>query len=226
MGRSSFWAVFLMLLFVVLGLSTQARAANITNGSFEVDGNFSGTCNGGGATGWSGGFEICGVGYFGAAAPPDGNNFFIIGGGSDCPACSALSQTITGLTSGVSYTVAFYLTAEGFHTPDTAEQVAVSMTAGSPTGSQNFLAPAVASGQPIWSSWTQFGYTFQANSTSATIQFHQTGPQGSDDAAIDKVSIAQVGTTVPEPGTLVLLGAGLGCLSFLRYRNRQQQSLQ
>jgi PEP-CTERM motif len=76
----------------------------------------------------------------------------------------------------------------------------------------------VPSGHPIWSSWTQFGYTFQANSTSATIQFHQTGPSGSDDAAIDKVSIAQVGTTVPEPGTVGLAAAGLIGLVLLRRR--------
>lgn len=213
--------LIVLTLAAILGFSIPASAANITNGSFEADGNFSGTCNGGGATGWSGGFEICGVGYFGAAAPPNGNNFFIIGGGTDCPACSALSQTITGLTSGLSYAVTFFLTAEGFVTPNTAEQVTVSMASGSPTGSQIFTAPAVPSGNPIWSSWAQFVYTFQANSTSATIQFHQTGPQGSDDAAIDAVSIAQVGTSVPEPGTLSLLGLGLASVGWAALRKKR-----
>lgn len=214
-------SLIVLTLAVILGFSIPANAAAITNGSFEADGNFSGTCNGGGATGWTGGFEICGVGFFGAAAPPDGNNFFIIGGGTDCPACSALSQTITGLTSGQSYTVTFYLTAEGFVTPNTAEQVTVSMASGSPTGSQNFLAPAVPSGHAIWSSWTQFSYTFQANSTSAAIQFHQTGPQGSDDAAIDNISISQVGgTAVPEPGTLNLLGIGLASVGWALRKKR------
>lgn len=212
-------------LVVILGFSVPASAAAITNGSFEADGNFSGTCFvGGGATGWSGGFEICGAGYYGAATPPDGNNFFIIGGGTDCPTCNPLSQNISGLTSGLSYTVTFYLTAEGFHTPGVAEQVAVSMASGSSTDSQNFMAPAVPSGNSIWSSWAQFNYTFQANSTNATIQFHQTGPLGSDDAAIDKVSIAQQGGTVPEPGTLSLLGIGLASVGWAALRKKRSAS--
>lgn len=77
------------------------------------------------------------------------------------------------------------------------------------------------SGHPIWSSWTQFGYTFQANSTSATIQFHQTGPSGSDDSAIDKVSIAQVGSTVPEPGALSLLAIGLASVGWAALRKKR-----
>lgn len=219
-------SLIIFTLAAILGFSIPASAAAITNGSFEADGDFSGTCNvGGGATGWSGGFEVCGAGYFGAAAPPDGNNFFIIGGGTDCPSCDPLSQTIAGLTAGLSYTITFYLTAEGFDTPNTAEQVTVSMASGSPTGSQIFSAPAVPSGSPIWSSWAQFGYTFLANSTSATIQFHQTGPQGSDDAAIDKVSIAQVGSTVPEPGTLSLLGIGLASVVWAARRRNWKAKL-
>jgi PEP-CTERM motif len=222
MGRSWFWGGFFTLL-LVLGLSSAASAAAITNGGFEADGGAFGSCPETTPTGWTGGI-LCDAGFFGAV-PPEGTHFAIIGGGGDFPSLS-LSQTITGLTIGHSYTVTFDLAGENW-THNTTEQVQVSMLSGSSTGSQTYNAPhstddGGGGGGPLWDHWTVFNYAFLATGTSAAIKFVNVSSLAND-TGIDSVSIADTTTSgVPEPSTLGLLGIGVGCLSFLRYRNRQQ----
>jgi PEP-CTERM motif len=218
MGRSWLWGGFFTLL-LVLGPSSAASAAIITNGGFEGDGGALGSCNLGTPTGWTGGV-LCSAGYYGAI-PPEGTHFAIIGGGGDFPSLS-LSQTITSLTIGDSYTVSFYLGGENwFHS--TTEQVLVSMLSGSSTGSQMYDAPhstdnGGSGGGPLWDHWTLFSYSFLATGTSAAIKFVNVS-SSANDTGIDNVSIANTTTSgVPEPGTLGLLCIGVGCLSFLRYR--------
>lgn len=226
MDRSWYWAGSISLLFMVLLLSSAASAASITNGGFEADGGALGSCNLGTPTGWTGGV-LCSQGYFGAL-PPEGTHFAIIGGGSDFGSLS-LSQAIAGLTAGHNYTVTFSLGGENFTTSAT-EQVQVSMLAGSATGSQIYTPPHSSgngTGNNLWDNWSVFQYTFLASGTSATINFVNVSTQPND-TGIDNVSIADaVGRGgVPEPATLGLLGIGVGSLSLLRYRNRQQRRLQ
>lgn len=222
MGRSWFWNGFFTLL-LMLGLSSAASAAAITNGGFEADGGAFGSCPETTPTGWTGGI-LCDAGFYGAV-PPEGTHFAIIGGGGDFPSLS-LSQTITGLTIGHSYTVTFDLGGENWFI-STTEQVLVSMLNGSSTGSQTYDAPHSAcngcgGGTGLWTDWTAFNYTFLATGTSAAIEFMNVS-SSANDTGIDAVSIADTTVSgVPEPGTLGLLGIGVGCLSFLRYRNRQQ----
>src|SRR5690242_6692189 len=107
-------SVGVFTLILVLTLSTVVSAASITNGGFEADGfGGSGSCPESQPTGWTGG-HLCGAGFFGAV-PPEGNNFAIIGGGSDFPSGS-LSQTIGSLLIGHSYMVTFFLGGENWTT--------------------------------------------------------------------------------------------------------------
>ncbi len=212
---------FFCCMTIVGGLTVStASAVSITNGTFEADAVSFGSCPETTPTGWTGGV-LCGMGYYGATGDPDGGGAFaIIGGGTDFPTGS-LSQTITGLTTGHNYTVSFYLAGENWFI-STTEQVMVSMLSGSSTGSQTYDAPHSScngcdGNTGLWDHWSLFNYTFLATGTSATIKFADIFSDRND-TGIDKISIAETTSSVPEPGTIGLLCLGMGSLGLLRRR--------
>lgn len=225
MGRSRVVCGLLMSI-MSLGFSSVVSAAAIANGGFEAQSGSLGTatCDSFAVTGWNTTNDLCSAGYYNAA-PPEGRVFAIIGGGTDFGG-GFLSQTISGLNVGDSYTVSFDLGGENFTSSGT-EQVMVSMLSGSSTGSHTYDAPhstGNGTGNNLWNNWSLFTYSFSASATSATIKFMNVGGTGND-TGIDNVSIADTTPgSVPEPGSLVLLCAGAGSLTLLRYRNRQRRS--
>jgi hypothetical protein len=66
--------------------------------------------------------------------------------------------------------------------------------------------------------WFQFVYDFSAPSNFTTIAFLNGTPVGNNYAGLDNVILTALTVTVPEPGTLAMLLAGLGALSLLRRR--------
>ncbi len=218
----------LSLAFCVLSASfalsaTSTNAAAIVNGGFEADaasvppaGVYYGAI-----TGWNSPGYLEAAGYY-SAAPPEGRIFALIGNGID-GGSTQRSQTITGLMSGASYTVKFWLAGEDFVIPGAVEQVDVFMTSGSASALQTYSAPVSSNttpfgSGPLWDHWSSFNYSFVANATSATINFMQTtATRGSGDTGIDNISISG---GVPEPTTWALMVGGFGLAGAALRRRR------
>ena len=66
--------------------------------------------------------------------------------------------------------------------------------------------------------WQQFTATFTATGSSTTLDFLNADPATDNSNGLDNVVLNPSGTTVPEPGTLLLLGFGLIALGFIRRR--------
>lgn len=196
--------------------ATCADAVSIVNGGFEADA-ASVPAAGvlfGPITGWNNpAAYLTSAGYY-SAAPPEGRIFALVGNGIDTGGYH-LSQTITGLTPGSSYSVKFALGSEDFVIPGTVEQVNVWISAGSGSASQIYSAPVSSNATsfgpgPLWDHWAYFNYSFVASAASATIDFQQTAAtSGAGDTGIDDVSIS---AGVPEPATWAMMLAGIGAL--------------
>ena len=205
--------------------ATGANAVTIANGGFEADA-ASVPLNGvyfGAITGWNSPGYLTSAGYY-SATPPEGRVFALVGNGIDTGGYH-LSQTITGLNSGSTYTVTFSLASEDFVIPGTVEEVDVFMSSGSSSALQTFSAPLSSNTTPfglgpLWDHWSSFNYSFVANSSSATIDFMQTAATtGAGDTGIDQVSISLAGG-VPEPATWALMVGGFGALGSALRRRR------
>jgi hypothetical protein len=66
--------------------------------------------------------------------------------------------------------------------------------------------------------WQQFTATFTATGSSTTLDFLNADPATDNSNGLDNVVLNPSATTVPEPGTLLLLGFGLIALGFIRRR--------
>ena len=208
-------------------VSEPSLAANfIVNGSFE-DSSFGG---GGGfvlglvgsdVTGWfipsTDGTYPWGLqnGAFGASTPY-GDQWFVVGetgASGGVPHDYTIQQTMTGLTSGDTYTLSFAISSEG---TDGGAVAQVSFLSGSSTGAQDFTAPAATT--VFWNNWATESMTFVATSNMVTLQFKQLAtefPSG-EDLGLDNVSV--VGSAVPEPSTWAMMLFGFAGLGYLAYR--------
>jgi len=133
---------------------------------------------------------------------------------------NAISQTVTGLTSGQSYTVSFYWAGaqqSGF-TGATSEGWTVDF------GGQSDSTGNTANSSKGFTGWTLQSYTFTADGTSDLLSFIATGTGGSalpPFSLLADVSVTPVGG-VPEPATwamMLLVIGGLG--GALRMRRKQ-----
>jgi hypothetical protein len=213
----------------VLFLASSAKASLVTNGSFET------TTSGGGqlgfntnATGWTttgynfvyapgtadtsgvtgvyGNVQLWGPGngsLNGLTVSPSGGNFVAADGSFEV---GAISQTISGLTAGASYTVSFYFAgAQAFgYSDSTTEQWNVSF------GGQTQSTPVLSNASHGFTGWQQDTMTFVADNTSDVLSFLAVGtPDGLPPfVLLDGVSV-NAASAAPEPVTGALMIAGL-----------------
>ena len=208
------------LVFLAMGgLAISTQAATITNASFETPALGSGgfSYNTAGAT-W------VFAGHTGEAAtnspwfsgsPPDGTQAaFLQDLSGDTLGSDNFSESVTGLSIGTSYTFSFSAAQRsGFN----ADPFTVSL------GSSN-----LGTFTPLSTTFAAFtSAPVMATATSMTLTFAASGLSAGDiDSAIDNVSVAAT-AAIPEPGSFILLGAGLLAFGSLRYlKQRNQPSLQ
>lgn len=200
-------------------------AATITNGDFEAVaiGSPFDTSNPADIPGWThtgtvGDALLWAIGYSDSGGSVtvagSGRQFVTLGGGFEAPGSATWSTTITGLTAGDSYVLSFDTATElgtGIE-PGGPQTMTVGFSSGSSTLPESFTSPD--SSAAYWRTWVAQNYTFVATASSAVVDFSVTNQQY--DMGLDAVSIAAT-TGIPEPTTMLLVGAGLIGLGLRRY---------
>ena len=115
---------------------------------------------------------------------------------------------------GDTYTLSFEIASE--FPGGGGSTICVSLTAGDCSTGTNFSAPL--RGPNYWDTWGTESLTFVASSGTETIHFEGVPNDVAYDVGLDNVQINAGQSTVPEPGTVLLLGAGLLALAGIRGR--------
>ena len=143
-----------------------------------------------------------------ASLSPTGNNFLVQDSNFNT---GTLSQTLTGLTIGATYSVSFSEAAaqqSGF-----SGQTSDYWTVG--FGTKTLDSPTLTIGMGGFSGWVQVALNFTAAASSQVLSFTAVGTGAPPFAALDGVSVQ-----VPEPASFALLGAAvLGLAAIRRRRN-------
>jgi hypothetical protein len=150
-----------------------------------------------------------------ANSPAGGNgNFVALDGDPTVGGGGMISQTLTNLTIGTNYLVAFYWATGQLQSRSGATTDTVDVT----LGNQSYNTPVVADASASSTPWISQTFLYTATSTTETLSFLAQGtPTGLPPmVALDGVSV----TAAPEPASIALLGAGLGVLGLV-YRRRK-----
>ena len=210
----------IVLSLVILALPVLSLAAPVVaNSSFEAD-TFGSATLGFGCentlTGWD---AQCspddtypwGTNNSAYGPTPYGNQFVILGDyGEDG---SWIEQAVSGFNVGDMYTLSFAIASE--LAGGGGSTICVSLTAGDCSTGTNFSAPLRVA--TYWDTWGTRSLDFIATASTMTIHFEGVPNEIAYDVGLDNVQISGA-QGVPEPGTVVLLGAGLLALAGIRGR--------
>jgi len=197
-------ALYFLAVFVAAGIT--ASAASITNGNFA-------TCTGTTVAGWTlsgnDGFvcEPSGGGVLpipSNSGPGGSGNWILLNNGPG--QLVTASQMITGLTVGSVYTLNWSMRS-GYGC----------CAAGNGPGAGVVIDTLPASLFAIQNNttWTNYSVTFTATAASENLTLESQANGSDTDAGFANVSVV---SAIPEPSTLLLLGAGAGLIAFRRLR--------
>lgn len=218
----------------LLAMGNTVSAQVVINGGFEVyTGNFGSdgaaqlSVNNTQLTGWTVvGGEIAvarSENNFGIG-PRSGNNFLDLEGYTQGVFPKGVSQSLTGLSIGQSYTFSMWLGVFNGACPTTGQNrcngpVAARATIGS--ASVLFTAGATAA---AGNQWVNYAFDFVAPNTTLLLTIEGISvPLGNVYIGLDDVSVVArlPVSNVPEPSTYALLAAGLAVLGVLSCRTRR-----
>ena len=171
-----------------------AHAASIPDGSFEnlnfQNGQYVYNPTGSAWTFTGGAGETGNQSAWGFQDAPDGHVVAFL------QTISSISQTLTGLVAGTTYTVSFDLA----HRPNYGlNQVSLSFDGGS-----------IFSLTPTSDAWTTYTASFTATGTSGLLSFSTNDGRADNDSGLDNVRITGEQGAVPEPASWALMLGGFG----------------
>ena len=139
-----------------------------------------------------------------ASASADGGNFLAFAG--DWTTNAIVSQLVQGLTIGNEYTLLFQYAAGQYNVGDGDTSAGWLVNFGSEWGT----APALSNPSHGFNGWVESEMHFTASTSSQVLSFMSMGgPNGlAPVALLDGVALTET-TSVPEPGSIALVGAGL-----------------
>jgi hypothetical protein len=153
------------------------------------------------------------------ALSPNGGNFMGLDG--DPAANGPMEQTITGLTSGVTYKLSFYWAGTELSNRTGFETIGLTGSFGGDPFATTPYPNANGAGTPgSFSGWMLENFTFTADSTSEVLSFLAVGTPGGNlppFALLDGVSL----TAVPEASTWAMMLMGFGGLGYAAFRRRR-----
>lgn len=169
-----------------------------------------------------------GSGSIAITSSPDGGSFFAMD--PTYPTnTGVLTQSLTGLIVGSTYTLSFYQAAgqqKGFDALSGFTNTwTVTATDSNSHVDLNQTASALTVANHTFSGWTQVTMSIVATTASMTLQFFAASSVGSGQppfAMLDGVSLTKNASAVPEPTAMLLLGSAFaGLLGARRLRARR-----
>ena len=238
-------AAAMVFVAFALGQARADQINLVTNGNFEQSSysynNQFGTGFGGqGVTGWTGGngYELYFVGntatvnsansqydsgyntgsekFYTLPTNPAGGNFVALDGDQTNGIQGSISQTVSGLTIGNTYSLSFYWATGQLQSRSGATTNSIKVT----FGNQTFTTPIISTPSQGSTPWLQQTVLFTATSTSQVLTFLSAGtPAGLPPmVALDGVSLV----AAPEPASLAVMGSGLALLAYFQRRRQRK----
>ena len=133
---------------------------------------------------------------------------------------STMQQTMNGLTVGHRYQLQFYWAASELQsrTGITNEGVEVQVFNGA-TSALDWTSASVTTPSQGFTNWVKVNLSFVATNSSETLKFLS---KSTSTCLPPMVLIDGVSVTVPEPGTVTMLGAGLAMILVAAVRRRKR----